>query len=87
MGLKLASDWMTFYQRFWPEQLDSLAAFLSSTSTIAEETKCLPTTPKTLRFKRHFKAGREEIFRAWTDPKQLGEVGGGRKGSQRLCGS
>jgi DNA-binding transcriptional ArsR family regulator len=40
-GLKPAADWIAFYQRFWPEQLDALAAFLDKTSVV-KETPCLP---------------------------------------------
>jgi DNA-binding transcriptional ArsR family regulator len=41
-GLKPAADWMAFYERFWPEQLDALAAFLDKTSAVVKETPCPP---------------------------------------------
>jgi DNA-binding transcriptional ArsR family regulator len=46
-ALAPASEWMAFYERFWPAQLDALASYLQPDhTTTTEETPCPPAKPK-----------------------------------------
>ena len=45
-ALQPASEWMAFYERFWPAQFDALASYLERDQTTTEETPCPPAKPK-----------------------------------------
>ncbi len=62
-----AFEWLSRYEKFWSERLDSLAAFLEKEQIMATQTATKPS----LTLKRRLNAPPAKVFAAWTDPEKV----------------
>ena len=68
--MKQASAWMSRYEKFWTEKLDSLARYLYQQEELQTWNRDWPTKPS-LTLNRHYPVAPEKVWRAWTDPEAV----------------
>ncbi len=67
--MKDASSWMSRYEKFWSEKLDSLARFLYQQEELQTWNRAKLREKPALALSRTYPVGPEKVWRAWTDPQ------------------
>ena len=69
--MESAAEWIEHHRRFWEGRLDALERFLDGTSDEKEEERWKQRQRTKLKVTRTFKASRQRVFRAWTEPELM----------------
>ena len=74
--MQAASAWMSRYEKFWTEKLDSLARYLYQQEELQTWNKPALAEKPSLALRRYYPVAPEKVWRAWTDPQALKQLVG-----------